>query len=245
MRFQYKMKWTELILTIRMLLIFIIALIVGCTPKVIKMDDATKGSLSRAQQITAIHYIHPVFEMPSYSTSGGAIGGLISGIIARSQGERLEEKFGLHDPILHVKEKFLSTVLNEFPSLKISQMSAPLENDDVHDLKGQFSKGYILDFQTRRWGIVKHIEGWEYLKPSGSDRRKAKFLGRARLIDPSKKSILWQGICDLEDSNIFTMEDVKYWYPGEDNNLEGLFKILGFRCVKELVEQFTNTLPSQ
>jgi len=236
-----------LILTIRVLLIFIIALIIGCTPKIIKMDDATKGSLSRAQQITAIHYIHPVFEMPPYSASGGAIGGLISEIMARSQGELIEEKFGLFDPILHVKEDFLSTVLNEFPSLKISQISAPFENDDVQDLKGQFSKGYILDFQTRRWGIVKHIEGWEYLKPPGSqDRRKAKFLGRARLIDLSTKSIQWQGVCDVEDqNNIFTMEDVKYWYPGNDNNLEGLFKILTFMCVKELVEQFTNTTPSQ
>lgn len=37
------------------------------------------------------------------------------------------------------------------------------------------------------------------------------------------------------------MEDMKYWYPGEDNNLEGFFKILGFRCVKEFVKQFSNT----
>ena len=233
---------------IRILLILTFVVMVGCTSKVFKMDDATKGSLSRAQQITAIHYIHPVFEMPPRSVyaSGlivGAIGGAISGRVAHSQGERIEEKFELQDPIFHVKEDFLSTVLKEFPHLKISQIFAPFKNDDVHALKGQFSKGYILDFQTRRWGMVRHAEGWEHLKPSGSrKRRKAKLLARARLIDPSKECILWQGICDVEDkNNIFTMEDVNHWYSGEDNNLEGLFKILGSRCIKELVNQFASS----
>ncbi len=182
---------------VQILLLITFFVIGGCTPNVIKIDNATKGSLSRAQQITAIHYIHPVFEMPLHSNyvGGGAIGGAISGafsgVVARSQGERIEEKFGLYDPILHVKEDFLSTVLNEFPSLKISQISAPLKNDDVHDLKGQFQKGYILDFQTRQWGIARHAEGWEYLKPPGSQkRRKATFIARARLIDPNQEIIL-------------------------------------------------------
>ncbi len=236
-----------MILTIRMLLLITVVVLVGCTPKVIKMDTAIKDSLNRTHEITAIHYTPPDFKMPLRSTyaSGaifGAIGGAISGMVARSQGERMVEEFRLQDPIVRIKEEFLTKALNEFPNLKISQISEPVENDDIHYLKEKFTKGHIVDFQTIQWGIVKHVEGWEYLKPSGSqDRRKAKFLGRARLIDPSKESILWQGICDLEDTTIFTMEDVKYWYPGEDNNLEGLFKILGIRCIKELVDQFTNT----
>ena len=69
---------------LRTLLLFTLTITLGCTPKGIKMDDATKGLLSRAQQITAIHYIHPIFELPPYSTSGGVIGGLMSEIIDRS-----------------------------------------------------------------------------------------------------------------------------------------------------------------
>ncbi len=227
-------------IAIRSLMLLTFVVLIGCTPKIIEMDAATKESLIATQHITAIHYIHPVFELPPYSTSGGVIGGLMSGIVDRSRGERIEEKFGLYDPILDVKENFLTTVLNEFPSLTISKISAPFANDEVHDLKGPFSKGYILDFQTRRWGIVQHVEGWEHLKPPGSqERRKVTFIARARLIDANQESILWQGICDVEDhNNIFTMEDVQYWYNGENNNLDNLFTILASTCLKELWRQF-------
>ena len=233
------------------LLLFTLAVTLGCAPKVIKMDATTKGLLSKTQQIIAIHYVHPVFELPArsnYAGGGGvvegavigAITGVVSGITTRSRGERIEEKFGLYDPILDVEGEFISAVHNEFPSLKVSAVLAPFESDDIDDLKGQFSQGYILDFQTRRWGIVQHAEGWEYLKPPGfRERRKVTFAARARLIDPSQKSILWQGICDVEDlNNIFTMEDVENWHDGKNNNLENLFNILTSMCLKELREQF-------
>ena len=149
----------------------------------------------------------------------------------------------MYDPILDVEKDFVSTILNEFPSLKVSKVSAPFENDDLQNLKEQFSKGYILDFQTRQWGIVRHAKGWEYLKPPVfQKRRKVTFIARAQLIDPSEKSILWQGICDVEDlNNIFTMEDVKYWHNGKNNNLEDLFTILTSMCLKEMREQFLQT----
>ncbi len=228
---------------IRILLLLTFTVIVGCTPKIITMDDATKILLNTTQRITAIHYMHPVFKLPPYSTSGGVIGGVVSEIVDSARGERIEEKFGLYDPILGVKEDFVSTILNTFPRLKFSNISAPFENDDVHDLKGQFLKGYILDFQTRQWGIIRHAEGWEYLKPPGfQERRKVTLVARARLIDPREETILWQGICDVEDlNNIFTMEDVENWHNGTNNNLENLFNILTSMCVKELGEQFIKT----
>ena len=234
---------------IRILLLLTFAVLLSCSPKLIKMDAVTKESLSGAQQITAIHYMHPLFELPPYSNYagggaiGGAISGIASGIVDSFRGERIEEKFGLFNPILDLKENFTSSILNRFPRLKVATISAPFESDDVHDLRDQFSQGYILDFQTTRWGIVRHAEGWEYLKPPGfQERRKVTFIARARLIDPSQESILWQGICDVEDlNNIFTMEDVKYWHNGKNNNLEDLFTILTSMCLKEMREQFLQT----
>lgn len=89
---------------------------------------------------------------------------------------------------------------------------------------------------------MKNREG---LAPPAFQDPKTKYLAHARLIDTSEARVLWQGISDVEGHTSLTMSDVENEGDGKKNFLEGEFKILANRCLKQLVEQFSNTNPPQ
>ncbi len=227
-----------LVLRSRILLIIGLILTVGCSPKVIKMDLATKESLNRASQITLIHYEPSSFEVPP-SQMGmmfGAIGAAVAGLAAESRGQQMVQQYDLRDPILHVKERFAARVLSDFANIKLTDISEPFKDDDIDDMKEKFVEGNILDFQTIRWGVVgQPFSGNSYIK----------YQGRVRLIDVHNASVLWQGVCDLEDRDLYTMPDSTERNSSEGNILRAKFENLSGQCLERLISQFSAVDPAE
>jgi len=227
----------------KILLIICLITTVGCTPKMIKMDQATQESLSKVHQITAIQYESNDFEVPPHSLGSmfGVIGAIIASGVADSEAEDIVARFHLQDPIMQVKEGFLSKFSQKFSNVKLSQISEAFKDDDINELTEDFDNQKVLDFRTVSWGIVKGKHDF-FTPPAFQTGRNVKYFARARLLDVNEEKVLWQGVCDLLDEVNFGEAHLEEAVPDSKGNfLKKKFETLANRCIHELIKQFSDT----
>ncbi|GJL63983.1 MAG: hypothetical protein NPIRA04_26370 [Nitrospirales bacterium] len=227
----------------RILLIICLITTVGCTPKVIKMDQATQESLSKVHQMTAIHYESNDFEVPHHYLKYmfGVISAAIATGVAHSEAEDVVARFHLQDPIMQVKEGFLSKFSQKFSNVKLSQISEAFTDDDINELKDGFGNQKVFDFQTVSWGIVRAKHDFS-TPPAFQTGRNVKYSARARLLDVNEEKVLWQGVCDLLDEVNFGEAHLEESVPdSKENFLKKKFETLANRCIHELIKQFSDT----
>ena len=117
---------------------------------------------------------------------GGAIGGL------SVQPTRPE----MNDPIIQVKNGFLPSLQRVFPKTSMSEIANPRQDDDLEKLGQEFDQGLLLDLKTIKWGILTKVgQGDHYIS----------YQSRARLVQLSENTVVWQGVCDLEDRDATNM----------------------------------------
>jgi hypothetical protein len=214
------------------LVIAILVALVGCAPKPILMDQQAKESLSAIQEIKVVYYRSPTLLVPPTAAPVPLFAYAIADSADRTHRERLGKSSGVDDPILKVKDGFLPSMQTSLPKAILSEISHPLPNDDMEDLKKELGQGFLLDFKTTRWGIINNMwQVYSYVV----------YQGRARLVDISGEKILWQGVCDLEEKDLTTRPSIHDFEADNGTLFKEYLAKLATSCVKELNKQFVGS----
>lgn len=162
-------------------------LLPGCSgTRQIKIDPAIRAELKHKGEIKAIHY-------PSYN-------GLST---SSNQGGRLRPEPLIRDPLIQVKERFLSEVgtvlgltnIRVIDEVRMARTS-PAISSPLPPLKRTFVKGYLFDFDPIWWTLTMD----EGLLPNLTWDNVPAYLEyrvRARLIDIENEKVVWQSICNI------------------------------------------------
>jgi hypothetical protein len=213
-----------------------LAALIGCY-RPIPMDKSARESLRTIQEIKVSHYAPADFFAPPRGQGAGIVGGpVIGGVIdhldAQDHGHQIVKDFGLTDPIVKVKNSFLSSIRTAFAQATVSELSAPLSDDDLKQLKKEMQSGYLLDFKTFGWGI-RHNPFRDYSF--------VLYQGRARLVNISEEKIIWQGVCILEEKDPTAKPSTKDFEIDNGALLKNYLAKAGTACTVELQRQFSET----
>lgn len=99
--------------------------------------------------------------------------------------DRAAKELSLGDPVLRVRDHFLSGVEAELGLKNLQVVADPVVSDDVDQLKSAFGSGLVLDFKTQLWGINRGVVFSSRLN----------YQARARLIRLDESKLLWEGRC--------------------------------------------------
>ncbi len=204
----------------------------GCAPKLIKLDADERARLKQVN-IQAVHYPPPSFNVrtpgKALAGGGGLLGGFISLGLFKSAGEKMTHDYSLEDPVVVVKDRFLSSLDSDF-GIKTSSAHEPLSKDSLDELKTTLGKGMVFDFKTIQWMLFYFPTDWSHFRIA--------YSARSRLIRLEDSKILWQGVCEFIGQDPKTSPT---WEQLTENN-GALLKIklseAADACSKELLAQF-------
>ena len=218
----------------RVVILLALAALVGCY-RPIPMDKSTRESLSAIQEIKVSYYEPAEFVAPPYGQGAGLSGPLISGVIdhldAHDHGREIM-KLGLTDPIIEVKNSFLSSIRSTFTQATVSESTEPLPDDDIEQLKKEMRSGYLLDFKTSGWAL-KHNPFRDYSL--------IVYQGRVRLVNISEEKIIWQGVCILDVEDPAAKPSTMDFEIDNGALLKNYLAKAGTACTVELQRQFSDT----
>ena len=217
------------------LALLILTQTVGCVAREIGMPDHERLALSgQRTEIRAVHYPPTAF---SVSTAEHRIGGAsipILGLVllpfmileavtlaARdaSTASQTQKKYALADPVLMVKEGFISGLTQDLPGVSVQAVPEPLARDVLKP--GAASEaGTVIDFKTRRW----YVSVQDFRHRIGYD-------GEARLLRPSASTIVWLGRCSVG-------REVDWKVTADGNPLKHAFDDAAHDCAGQLLDQF-------
>jgi hypothetical protein len=207
----------------------------GCGPKLIRMDTGERARLKQVN-IQAVRYPPPSFNVrtpgKALAGGGGLLGGFISLGLFKSAGEKMTHDYSLEDPVVAVKDRFLSS-LDADLGIKASSVNEPLGKDSLDELKTTFEKGMVFDFKTIQWMLFYFPTDWSHYRIA--------YSARSRLIRLEDSKILWQGVCEFIGKDPKTSPT---WEELTENNgalLKIKLKEAADACSKELLAQFNAT----
>src|SRR5262245_14780476 len=219
----------------RWMIALVLTILVGCAPKPILLDEATKVSLGGVREIRALYYTPPNLFVPVNPVPGmffGAIGGAIAGFEAMSRSEQMVKAYGLIDPIIQVKTELRPSVQTSFPDASIVDIATPRQDDALGVLKGEFQQGLLLDLKTIKWGIFTKVgQGDHYVS----------YQGRARLVQLPEEKVVWQGVCDFEERDDTTLRHITDFEANNGALLKEHLTKLATICSGELTKQLTKS----
>lgn len=206
------------------------ALSAACAPRPIPMDLAERESFSGGQQIQVLYYGPPDLLVPPGPAlmMFGAVGNAIAANMPQSQGQQMVKAYGLEDPIIDVMHRFIPSA-RAVLSNGIKE-EATNRGQEVHldELTKEFGSGLILDLKTVKWGIFRNpFQTFHYVG----------YQGRARLIRPSEKKVVWQGVCDLEEKDTDNMPHITEFEANNGALLKDNLAKLAASCADELMKQ--------
>lgn len=140
------------------------------------------------------------------------------------------KKYSLQDPVLRVKERFLSTLSVDFDLKNIRPVQGPLTDDRVPALKERFGQGVVIDFKTIKWDLLYYLTDWSHYRIA--------FSARARMVRLEDSKIIWQGVCDIVGKDRKTSPTLDELESNNGALLKVKLNGAADRCVEELLEQF-------
>lgn len=208
-----------------------LTLLVACAPEVVRLDQATRDSLKRADEIKVVHYFPPDLEFQGTARVGfGASAGAAMAIQQQAQAQQTQELM-LQDPVLRIKSNVMTSVAKILETNNLTPLPTPLQDLQVNALKGMFGKGTILDFATTYWGVAPiPFQPFDLVL----------YRARARLLRFPEGKVLWQGNCDVEADESAGMPSDKDVPVTKGLLLNNTLSRLADRCSEQLVAQFTD-----
>lgn len=215
---------------IRILLVPVIFLLMyGCTPTLIKMEQEELIHLKDQPDIQAVHY--PPQNSFEFFRSGLTGGGVLLTLIDAARGSKMAKDYSLTDPILKVKDRFLSSLDGHAGFKNIRSIQEPHESDDLEEVKRTFGTGVVIDFKTYAWGLSESASALMIFR----ERYYVTYWARTRMIRLADSKIIWQGFCKIEG------QDQKALGEFTANNGE-LLKVklneAADACAEQLLAQF-------
>lgn len=167
----------------------VLLLVSGCAPAMIAVDPGERLRLREQAEVRAIHYPPPSFFLVTKGMDRaglffGALGAVGAMSAARSAGEKLREAYSLQDPIIRVRDRFLSDLKPDLDLGTVGIVESPLDTDAPRTLRERFGDAVLFDFKTVGWGLGYHRED--------SSRYGVMHNVRARLIRLQGTKVLWQ-----------------------------------------------------
>ena len=217
----------------RGIILIVLAILAGCAPKSIQMDQAARESLSGVQEIKVLYYEPPDLQVPSNPVPKiffGAIGGAVAAVVVQSRGQQMVKEYGLSDPMIRVKNGFVLSVQALFNKANLTEVTSPHKEDNLDKLKVEFHQGLFLDFKTTKWGILTHqLQGYHYVA----------YQGRARFVQIPEEKVIWQGVCDLEEKDDTNMPHITELEANNGALLKEYLTKLTTSCEAELIRQLS------
>ena len=229
------------------LVIGTLLLLNGCAStktSLIKIEKDELDKLKHHPEITAIRYTPSPFRLATGRTTaasgvgvlfgplGGALGAGATIKKMEAAGAEMVNEYFLQDPILSIKEYFLSNFTEQYEFNNVQSASEILKDDNIEALKSEYEQRVVIDFKTLNWALT--------FFPFDRSHYRVSVSARVRMINVDNSKIIWQGICKaIEDKteNSPTLDEVK------SNNGELLKAKLiesAGRCSKDLISQLSD-----
>ncbi len=204
--------------------------LLACAPEIVKIDQATRDSLRRAEEIKIVHYLPPDFQVKGASLVGyGASAGAAAAIQAQAQTQQAQE-LAMQDPVVRIKSQVAASLTKILESNNLTSIPTPMQELTVDKLKGIFQQGPVLDFATTYWGVAPiPFQPFDLVL----------YRARARLLKFPEGKLLWQGTCDLEADNSIGMPSDKGAAITKGVLVSNTLNHLADRCSELLVDQFS------
>jgi hypothetical protein len=219
-----------------MLLVWFLGALNGCVGELyqsikadldLSLDPQTRERLNTNPRLIAIH------SPPETSLS-------VEGGVSR------HDPFRLEDPLLTVKDRFLTTLSEQMHLTNVQAMPAPRLHSSqmqygvsIRELVRLYDHGLVLDFQTLQWAFTPYGENklsqWSDWNMSTSTILFHRV--RARLIDLDQRKLLWQTTCYVHTQQ----HSMQEWLSNQSQLVKDERQDLGFRCARQLVEKLAGT----
>ena len=208
----------------------------ACTPEIVKIDQATRDSLRRVDEIKVVHYFPPDLQVQGTGLVGyGASAGAAAAIQAQTQNQQAHE-LALEDPVLRIKSNVSTSLTKILATNNLRAVPTPMQELQVDKLKRIFPQGTVLDFATTYWGVMP-------LPYHPFDL--VLYRARARLLKFPEGTLLWQGRCDLESDDSAGMPKDRTAVVTKALLVSNTLNRLADRCSEQLVAQFSGTENSE
>jgi hypothetical protein len=202
----------------------------GCAQAPVKMSHSDMQALKTVPKIIAIHN-GPIG--PALSTAGGVIASSFTfGLASGQTGAEIMDQYGISDPIVTVKNQFLSGVMQQaqFHNLYVQKQIVPFDQRDVEDLQKRFKTGYYLQFIPGQWAVIYYVSDWSHYQMY--------YGAAARLIHLDDGKILWSDTCSAprdEKEKAPTMDELK---ANNGEMLKQWTNQSANECAAQLVKKF-------
>ncbi len=191
------------------------------------LEPQARERLKTNPRVVAIHYAPET----SLSVEGG---------VSR------HEPLHVEDPLLTVKDRFLTILGEQMHLTNVQAMPAPrLHSSEMQygvsmrELIRLYDHGLVLDFQTLQWAFSPYGENklsqWSDWNMTTSTILFHRV--RARLIDLDQRKLLWQTTCYVHTQQ----HSMQEWLSNQSQLVKDEREDLGFRCAHQLVEKFAGT----
>ena len=206
--------------------------ILACAPELVKLDQNTRDSLRRVEEIKVVHYLPPDIQLQSTALIGyGASAGTSMAVQAQAQNQQSRE-LAIEDPVLRIKSNVVASLTKILETNNLRPVPTPLQELQVDKLKVIFPKGTVLDFATTYWGVMPlPYQTFDLVL----------YRARARLLKFPEGRLLWQGSCDLEADDSTGMPSDKNTVVTKGLLVSNTLNRLADRCSEQLVAQFSGT----
>ena len=210
--------------------------ILACAPEIVKIDQSTRDSLRRVEEIKVVHYLPPDIQLQNTSLIGyGASAGTSMAVQSQVQSQQTRE-LAIEDPVLRIKSNVVASLTRILATNNLTSVPMPLQELQVDKLKIIFPKGTVLDFATTYWGVMPlPYNPFELVL----------YRARARLLQFPEGTLLWQGRCELESDDSAGMPSDKTAVVTRALLVNNTLNRLADRCSEQLVAQFSGTANSE
>lgn len=204
----------------------VISLAAGCAPRLIKLEPQELARVQRLEgEIRAVHY------SPATLYVTGGIGDFdpIS-LVLTIRATTWVRGLSLEDPILRVKDRFVTALETEVGLKNLRTIPTPLGSDSLDHLRAELGKGVVLDFKTLTpppaggWALYAGIFWSTYA-----------YSARARLIRLDDSRILWQGLCKISEK----IPPLRVLEEDDGQAFKTRIEESAVICARQLIQQFS------
>ena len=201
----------------------------GCAPVQIKMSRDDWNYVKAQPEIVAVHY-PPSTPFTAATRERSLVGGLLGVALYVAKGNEMVKDHNLEDPILQVKNNFLSAVVQNTGITSSRSIQEPQSEDSLDELQKALGKSLVIDFKTTEW-VLSYIRfDWSHYR--------LRYLAQARLIRLNEPRIIWQGVCKVEEDQLLANPTWDEIIANNASLLKAKMKEAANRCADQLIAQF-------
>lgn len=217
------------------LLVFFLTL-PGCgARKDIKLSAEGVAALKGATNIQVIHHAPARFDFAAklpdntaviaggvlFGAVGGVAAELAAGSLATNSEDKIAKKYKLDDPILIIKEKFLTVMKSE---MGIDSLHLMDEHTQHQEAAAKFNQGMRLEFRTTFWWL--NIFNRLFYEAEG------------RMVDFRNGKVLWQNWCLYKEESAESTQSFEELFDNDALLLKSKLQKSGEVCATRMINHF-------